>query len=139
MGLSCTLLVLSHTSPFSFYAGCHMCLWDGMNTLTSARVNIPTTLHEQGEGKMLDSAAIGVIVGLVGLGLTTVWLVRNERQKKELTHVSKLAGTIAREHETNAELERQKLLQRQHEQQYRETRDFFKMMGWLREQFSEED
>lgn len=113
--------------------------WHFHTSLPLAYMLLPTFVAVGWGAEMPDAAAMSVIVGLVGLGLTVIWLVRSERQKKELMHVGKLADTISRERETNAELERQKLLQRQHEQQYRETRDFFKMMGWLWERFSEED
>ncbi len=83
---------------------------------------------------MLDTSTIGVIVAFVGLGLTVAWLVRGELQSRKLLgHFGRLVDTMAKESKAVGDFERQKLLQRRREQEWREMRDLVGGVSWFLE------
>ncbi len=89
---------------------------------------------------MVDVTTLSVWVGIGVLVVSVVWLfVSHFQTRKLLQSLVKLVVILKEEREVSGDVERQKLLQRQREQQYKETRDFFSAMGWLWERFSEED
>lgn len=89
---------------------------------------------------MVDAATISVWVGIGLLVVSVVWLFLSHFQtRKLLQSLVKLVVILKEEREAGGDIERQKLLQRQREQQYRETRDLFKAFGWLWERFGDED
>jgi hypothetical protein len=82
---------------------------------------------------MVDAATVGLLaVGIIGLLISVIYLVVNQAQmKKVLGKLGAIMDSMRKERAAAGDIEQQKLLQREREQQWRELRDLAKGARWF--------
>ncbi len=92
---------------------------------------------------MVDAVTVGLLaiaVGIIGLIISVIYLVVNQAQmKKVLGKLGAIMDSMRKERAAADDIEQQKLLQSQREQQWRELRDLAKGARWFFENLGNEE